>query len=312
MPASSAIGGAPPHARDRAERTAPVDSRARAAAPRPALAGDLLLYVVLAALVLATWWLSRVAPFEPGDDAGYWIGVAGGVGMLLLFCYPLRKHLRFMRGWGATKWWFVAHMSLGVAGPLLILFHAKFRVGSVNAGVALYSMVVVALSGVVGRFLYVRIHRGLHGEITSLRELQARAGFIEQEARSRLHFVPDVEARLRAFEAHELRPDCSGLTCLRQILILPLQQFVVQMVCARRLRAALREAAARRGWDGRETVRRERHARKLVRRYLHAVVRVAHFTAYERMFALWHVAHVPFVYVMVLSAVVHVIAVHAY
>ena len=35
-------------------------------------------------------------------------------------------------------------------------------------------------------------------------------------------------------------------------------------------------------------------------------------TAFERVFALWHVAHLPFVYLLVISAVVHVVAVHAY
>ncbi len=48
--------------------------------------------------------------------------------------------------------------------------------------------------------------------------------------------------------------------------------------------------------------RRERLARKLVRRYLNSVVRVAQYTAYERLFSLWHVAHIPFVYLLVVSA----------
>jgi hypothetical protein len=42
------------------------------------------------------------------------------------------------------------------------------------------------------------------------------------------------------------------------------------------------------------------------------VVRVAQYSAYERLFALWHLAHLPFVYLLIISAVVHVIAVHAY
>ena len=42
------------------------------------------------------------------------------------------------------------------------------------------------------------------------------------------------------------------------------------------------------------------------------MVRVAQYTAYERVFALWHMAHLPFVYLLVISAIVHVIAVHAY
>jgi len=50
----------------------------------------------------------------------------------------------------------------------------------------------------------------------------------------------------------------------------------------------------------------------MARRYLFSVARVAQYTAYERVFALWHLAHLPFVYLLVISACVHVVAVHAY
>jgi hypothetical protein len=80
--------------------------------------------------------------------------VAGGVLMLLLFSYPLRKHFRFAHGWGRMKVWLWLHVILGITGPLLILAHSTFHVGSLNAGVALYSMIIVALSGVVGRFIF--------------------------------------------------------------------------------------------------------------------------------------------------------------
>jgi hypothetical protein len=46
--------------------------------------------------------------------------------------------------------------------------------------------------------------------------------------------------------------------------------------------------------------------------YLNAVSRVAQFTAYERLFSLWHVAHIPFVYLLIISSLVHVYAVHVY
>ena len=74
----------------------------------------------------------------------------------------------------------------------------------------------------------------------------------------------------------------------------------------------MQQLAEQGGWDAASHSKRERLARKLVRQYLNAVVRVAQFTAYERLFSLWHVAHIPFVYLLVISAVVHVIAVHAY
>jgi hypothetical protein len=39
---------------------------------------------------------------------------------------------------------------------------------------------------------------------------------------------------------------------------------------------------------------------------------VAHFTLYERMFSFWHVLHFPLFLMMVISALVHVLAVHMY
>lgn len=274
--------------------------------------GDLVIYAVIAALTVLMWWLSRLGLFKAGDDVGYWIGVAGGVMMLLLFSYPLRKYFRFAHGWGKVKWWFWVHMTLGIGGPMLILLHSTFEVGSINAAVALYSMLIVAGSGVIGRFLFVRVNRGLHGERTSLHELQVRAGFQQSEARSRLHFAPAVEARLLAFEARELQGPAGVLKHLRQAIFLPLQHWVEYHRCVAELRKPLRRLARARGWKAPELRRRDRLARKLVRRYLTSVVIIAQFTAFSRVFALWHVAHVPFVYLLILSAVAHVIAVHAY
>lgn len=273
-------------------------------------AADLLLYGLISLLVGGAWLFVQQGHFQAGDAVGYWIGVAGGIAMLLLFSYPLRKHVRWLHRLGQVKWWFWVHMALGILGPLLILVHSTFRVGSVNAAVALYSMLVVAGSGIVGRFLFLRINRGLQGEAATLRQLQARAGLDGKETRSRLAFAPAVEARLRDFEATLLRSD--GAHRPWRALLLPLRRWQLQRACAADLHLALAAVAAARGWDASERRRRERQARSLVRRYAQAVVRVAQFAAYQRLFALWHVAHVPFVYLMVVCAVVHVVAVHAY
>jgi hypothetical protein len=273
---------------------------------------DLVLYAVLTLLVTAAWQIGRLQWFKPNDDVSYWIAVAGGSMMLALFSYPLRKYVRFMQGLGKVKWWFWVHLFLGIAGPWLILVHSSFHVGSLNAGVALYSMVVVVLSGVVGRFIYVRINRGLDGERTSLNDLRERAGMVESDARSKLHFAPEVKARLLDFELRELRANPGWLTHLRQVTVLPLQQMLVRQRCAAALRRRIREMAAEQGWAPGDLQRRRRRSLRLVDRYLDAVARVAQYSAYERMFALWHLAHLPFVYLLIISAVVHVVAVHAY
>jgi len=274
--------------------------------------GDLVLYLVMVALVAVAWQVKELKLFKPSDDVGYWIGVTGGSMMLLLFVYPMRKYLGFMRNLGKVRSWFWFHLALGICGPWLILVHSQFHVGSLNAGVALYSMCVVVMSGVVGRFIYVRVNRGLFGERTSLRELRERAGMVEDNARSRLRFCPSVEQRLLAFEQHELRADPGWGTHLRQVLLLPFKQWFTYVRCVYELRKPLHRLAAKYDWSASDLRRRKRRARRLVDRYLHAVVRVAQYAAYERVFALWHLAHLPFIYLLVISAVVHVVAVHAY
>jgi hypothetical protein len=276
------------------------------------LRGDLLLYLLLTVMVAAAWRLTHMGLFKSGDKIGYWIGVCGGTMMLLLFTYPLRKYVRFMGRLGHVKWWFWVHVALGILGPWLILVHSNFHLGSLNASIALYSMVAVVLSGVVGRFIYVRINRGLDGERTSLRILQTRAGFVESNVRSRLHFAPAVEAALLAFETRELKAQPTWATHLRQVCLLPLQAWFVFWRCRLGLRNPLRELALRRKWSAKDYARRSRHSRRLVRRYLDAVIRVAQFTAFERLFALWHLVHVPFIYLLVITAIVHVLVVHAY
>jgi hypothetical protein len=279
---------------------------------RASLPMDIAVYLVIAALVFVVWKISQIGLFEAGDDTGYWIGVVGGVMMLLLFSYPLRKHFKFARNWGQVKWWFLVHMVLGVGGPVLILLHSTFRVGSLNAAVALYSMLAVAASGVVGRFIYARVNRGLRGEQVSLHELRTRAGFQQNEVKSRLSFAPSVENRLSAFEADELEAKSGWLTYLRQGFLLPVQQWLIRRECTAELHPILKALGEQHQWTEKDLSRRQKHAQALVSEYLNAVTRVAQFTAYERLFSLWHVAHIPFVYLMFISAVVHVCAVHIY
>lgn len=291
---------------------APPAGKDRQTDPRPRRIGDAPIYVVLLLLTLATWWVSRLQLFKPGDDVGYWLGVAGGVMMLLLLSYPLRKHLRLLHRLGRVKWWFVVHMTLGIAGPMLILLHSTFHVGSVNAGVALFSMVTVALSGVVGRFLYAHVHSGLLGEHARLNELQARAGLVEGEMKSRLRFAPEVAARLLAFEAQALEQGTDAGALWRKVVLLPWRRRATYRACVFALHERLQQIGRERGWSHDHLRRRRRKAAALVRDFLDSIVRVSQFTVYERLFALWHVLHVPFVYPLAFSAAFHVFAVHAY
>ena len=128
-----------------------------------------------AAFAIYVGWMFREGRMiDPGEGIGYMLGIAGAVPMVLLLLYSFRKRLRFMRYFGATKYWFRAHMMFGVIGPVIILYHSNFQVGSLNSQVALFCTLLVAASGIVGRYLYTQIHHGLYGRKASLRELTAQ------------------------------------------------------------------------------------------------------------------------------------------
>jgi hypothetical protein len=46
--------------------------------------------------------------------------------------------------------------------------------------------------------------------------------------------------------------------------------------------------------------------------HLRRVRRVAELGSYERLFSIWHVFHLPFFYMLVVAALIHVLAVHMY
>jgi len=270
------------------------------------------LVTALALAIGLTFALSRTGYYTPGDDVGYYLGLVGGVMMLILLVYPMRKHFRFMRNWGANKYWFAVHMFLGIAGPLLVLAHSTFHVGSTNALVALTSMLLVAGSGVVGRFIYVRIHHGLYGERTTLKELQAQTGLSSDEVHSNLSFLPGIEKRIRDFEGTAMPEFKSLARDALRFVTLGAHRQLVYVRCTLELRTALLERGRERRWDEAKYRRRFKAMRVLVRDYLAAVQRVSQFSVYEKFFSLWHVLHVPLVYLLALSAIAHVVAVHMY
>lgn len=263
-------------------------------------------------LLVAAWGVSWQQWYTPGSDVGYYMGVVGGVMLLALLLYPLRKRIGFMQSWGASKHWFRVHMLLGITGPLLILLHSTFHVGSLNAGVALGCMLVVAGSGIIGRFFYTKIHNGLYGRRASLQERQAQLGISAGDIKSKFHFVPEVEQRLKRFETQALVPTRNPLQETLHFITLGLRAWYAGREANRTLTHSLKDAAKTRGWSTAKLHERLRYSKAMTRSYLDAVRDTAQFATYEKLFSLWHVLHVPFVYMLVISAIAHVIAVHMY
>ena len=144
------------------EARAPIAKQTVPATSRQTRTPSMTVAIIANVAMLACWAGNvRYGRFyTSGSGFGYVLGVLGGSMMLVLLLYAVRKQVGFMRDWGQLKHWFRFHMIAGVLGPVLVLFHSTFRVGSINAGVALSCMLLVVASGLAGRFLYFRILAG--------------------------------------------------------------------------------------------------------------------------------------------------------
>lgn len=269
---------------------ASIRERLRARPPALLLVPFLTL-LCLGVLTLA--WMERGQNYVSADRGlGYALGVAGLTAMLLLLLYPLRKRSARMQRWGPIRVWFHAHMALGIVGPTLVLLHSNFELGSTNSSVALFSALLVAGSGYVGRFAYARIHyrfsgqRTRHGEVAAdVRSL--REALVERD--------PRLEADFRSLEDWAHGVDRGAFRLLGGFL------------GARRRIRTLRRAVERR-----IDLQRDPGARLRIDAYLVATRRLARFRTYERVFALWHAVHLPLSFFLYGAAAVHVVAVHLF
>jgi hypothetical protein len=297
-----------PEARDSARKEA-LSLLYRAPARQPGT----WLFGLLVAAALYAGWASRGERYLTAESGlGYALGIAGAATMLLLLLYPLRKKLRGLRWLGATKHWFRAHMAFGVLGPAMILFHANFALGSTNSNVALFSMLLVVLSGFVGRYFYSRIHYGLYGRRMSLAELRELAQDTRSSLGQVLSFAPHIQARLDAAAAAVLEAAPGVAHSAGRLLALGIATRRAHSATLGELKRALREEAGRHDWTLRKRWRRNREAQRCLSVYFSAVRRVAEFSFFERLFSLWHTLHLPLFAILFIASVVHIVAVHLY
>ena len=242
--------------------------------------------------LLIKGWVNRENSFLTAESGlGYQIGIVGASMMLILLLYPLRKHVRFMNNWGPIRYWFQIHMMLGVTGPLLILYHSNFSLGSTNSNVALISMLIVSGSGLLGRVFYTKIHDGLYGRKVELSELK----LILTEIKSHFSDSEKFENSLKQYEQRMLK----GHNLFVAAFLIPVRWLYTILIKAK-VQHSLKKTAA-----SKEQIND-------ISRYFKLMTRVSDFGVYERLFSLWHLLHIPLFIMLIISGSIHVLAVHIY
>ncbi len=293
----------------------PVDRRQRLRELYQPLLSRLPTVLSFGALLTAlVWgWETNLEDYVTAESgAGYALGIIGGVLMLLLLLYPLRKRIRWMRRLGPQRAWFRMHMLFGLLGPLAILYHCNFHLGSLNSNIALFCMLLVAGSGLVGRYFYAKIHYGLYGSVTTLKDLKQDREFSRDQLEDILAHAPALRQRLLDYEATALSKPRGILQGILRVLSIGLRTHWLHAQALSSIRRTLKQTARAEQWGRAEYRRRHREARRFLAAWLGAIRRVVELGLYERLFALWHVLHLPLFFMMIITAVFHVIAVHMF
>jgi hypothetical protein len=270
----------------------------------------MLVYASVSALLVLAAWVALLRPYTPGSRLGYDLGLIGGCMMLALLLYPLRKHWGRLHNFGSLRAWFMVHLVFGICGPLLVVFHSGFRLHSFNASVAFWCMVLVALSGGMGRYVYLRVYGALTLVQARLWELEGK-----MESRSELHpfdLAPRAREWLEEYRRHPFARRSGWFEKLRRVFARADRGVRRAHGARKQIAGALERHARRERWSAPKLAGEKQAIDGLIVEYVRAVDAAVRLTFWERVAAWWHILHGPVVYVLVVSAVAHVVAVHVY
>lgn len=230
---------------------------------------------------------------KPSGLIGHGLGILGSLLIIIgVFGYMARKRFRSLSRIGVLKYWLEFHIFLCTLGPILILFHTSFKFGGIVA-VSFWSMVAVVLSGVVGRFIYLQIPRTIQGREISLSDLSG----IESDLYTKLKDKYNVDYGIISQTNEALinvNPE-EGKNFLVRIFI----RFNFERKLIRQIKGELKSQQL----SG-------RNYRKVVRLFKSKIIlnrRIAWLSSMQNFLRYWHVAHLPFAFVMLFIMIIHIV-----
>ncbi len=233
--------------------------------------------------------------YKPGGLIGHGLGILGTGMMLLMLIYSIRKRIAFFSNWGNIKDWLNVHIYLGIMGPLFILLHTSFKFGGVVA-VSFWSMAAVALSGFVGRYLYIKIPQ----EIKDRKEkVSAHSDFIENQNLKWQHDLDDVEAKYGQIEPDPRSEKMNASNNMGLFFLQIIQKDIANFFYLRRLSQnySTKHHLARKEF---------KQIRKALIKRTQLADQIKFLKQLEHLFHYWHVIHRPFAYIMLTILFIHV------
>ena len=244
---------------------------------------------------------------RPSGSIGLKLGYLGTLLFFIIFLYAFRKIIPWLGRFGTARHWMDFHVICGVTAPIVIAFHASFKFGGL-AGIAFWIMLCVALSGIIGRYLYAQIPRSLNAADLSWKESHAEVQELSEALVGQSIYPAEKLNRVFAVPSAEHIAKIGTLSAIGEMIALDVRRpFQV---------AALRRAAPGASHNlrsvgglfscGDPEVER---VIELARQKAALSKRVIFLGQTQKVFHLWHVIHRPFSYAFALLAIIHIFVV---
>lgn len=241
---------------------------------------------------------------RPSGTIGIKLGMLGVLMFFLIYLYPLRKKWGWLGRQGNSKHWLDFHIVLGTAAPIIIAFHSSFKFGNI-AGMAFWSMLMVTLSGFVGRYLYSQIPRSLNAAELSMKEIRDKEEALKKELEEqRATFGFSVDALYQLPSAADVARTPAVASVLSMIFIDFKRPFKTSLV---RL-----QQAGFGPWVfslfGLLPTRDQKleRALRVAQKQASLSKSILFLSRTQKIFQLWHVIHRPFSYAFAILAVLHI------
>lgn len=231
---------------------------------------------------------------KPGGFIGHGYGIIGSTMMLLLLLYSLRKRTRIFGKIGAVGRWLDIHIFFGIVGPLLIVLHTSFKLNGIVA-ISFWSMIAVALSGVLGRYLYLQIPRGIRGNELNMQDLEDLDKKLSFEILNAYEIEPDTLENLQEKILGVINPNRNIISLLVSLLVSDLFRFIKNS----RIKKEIRKSIGLPTSQVKELV-------KITKRKALIQRKVLLLDKVHKLFHYWHVIHKPFAIIMYLIMIIHV------
>jgi hypothetical protein len=242
--------------------------------------------------IFAVTWLNDIPPAS--EFFGHSFGIIGFLLMLMTeTLYSLRKRSRKAQ-WGRMSNWLDLHIFTGLVGPYLVLLHTSWKFNGL-AGLVTLLMIIVVVSGFIGRYLYTTLPRTIEG--VELETSALETAIATTNAELHLWQISHDDEKQRQFDLHLIsQPD----TTHDQLALVLGRSF-------------LNLSDRLKWWLEIRSLKPENRAqaKKLVhllkkRHQLHR--QVASLAMARRLLALWHTVHIPLGMALFTAAFIHICA----